>query len=521
MLFRSSAKIPFRYPDMEERLSFLLHVLEKKNLKDKVSERTARTLSLKMYGTRTNFSEIETFVEESVAEAVYKNEAVTERFLLNRIHDEADGAARQNHDPRNYIATAFHEAGHAVLQDYYGMKVDYVTIVSRGIYGGYALGQPRYHAGQDFLDQICICFAGRIAEMLYTGKELGINVGAGSDLQKATYIAYEYVCRYAMDQRFMVVPEMFAPRTGVYPENVLPESEKEAIWTSVNRILNQQWNAAIQLLQKCWNQVQALAYSLIYMQELVGDKVEEVIRSKVPYVEETCFLDSDNDYMRTIGTGAETMIPFGYAVYPYYFNSQIKTRPEEEDMPETEGRHYFYAVKKAEKPLGISENLQEAFTAAYGQGASCRRFVSPEAAQRYLDMLELKVFRQGENRFCNFYADALSEMIDTRTKVKDLIILEEGEIGYYQVKTDKAGVTHLAVLKREYIDLYLERAAEAGMPFAWYLMDELAERFLEENESAYRVIQIYDKELQKELLNYMGAMEYQAKRYRRNLGYQD
>lgn len=518
---RFSAKIPFRYPDMEERLSFLLHVLEKKNLKDKVSERTARTLSLKMYGTRTNFSEIETFVEESVAEAVYKNEAVTERFLLNRIHDEADGAARQNHDPRNYIATAFHEAGHAVLQDYYGMKVDYVTIVSRGIYGGYALGQPRYHAGQDFLDQICICFAGRIAEMLYTGKELGINVGAGSDLQKATYIAYEYVCRYAMDQRFMVVPEMFAPRTGVYPENVLPESEKEAIWTSVNRILNQQWNAAIQLLQKCWNQVQALAYSLIYMQELVGDKVEEVIRSKVPYVEETCFLDSDNDYMRTIGTGAETMIPFGYAVYPYYFNSQIKTRPEEEDMPETEGRHYFYAVKKAEKPLGISENLQEAFTAAYGQGASCRRFVSPEAARRYLDMLELKVFRQGENRFCNFYEDALSEMIDTRVKVKDLIIVEEGEIGCYQVKTDKAGVTHLAVLKREYIDLYLERAAEAGMPFAWYLMDELAERFLEENESAYRVIQIYDKELQKELLNYMGAMEYQAKRYRRNLGYQD
>ncbi len=518
---RFSAKIPFRYPDMEERLSFLLHVLEKKNLKDKVSERAVRTLSLKMYGTRTNFAEIETFVEEAVAEAVYKNEAVTERFLLNRIHDEADGAARQNHDPRNYIATAFHEAGHAVLQDYYGMKIDYVTIVSRGVYGGYALGQPRYHIGQDFLNQIRICFAGRIAEMIYMGKELGINVGAGSDLQKATYIAYEYVCRYAMEQRFIVVPEMFSPRTGVYPENVLPESEKEIIWTSVNRILNEQWNKTIEDLRNCWNEVQALAYSLIYMQELVGDKVEEVIRSKVPYVEETCFLDSDNDYMRSIGSGAETVIPFGYAVYPYYFNSQIKTRPEEEDMPETEGRHYFYAVKKAEESLGFSENLQEAFTFAYGKGASCRRFVSPEAAQRYLDMLELKVFRQGDNRFCNFYADALSEMIDTRTKVKDLIILEEGEIGYYQVKTDKAGVTYLAMQKRECIDLYMESAAKAGMPVALYLMNELAERFLDENESAYRVIQIYDKELKEELLYYMGAMEYQAKRYRRNLGYQD
>lgn len=46
-------------------------------------------------------------------------------------------------------------------------------------------------------------------------------------------------------------------------------------------------------------------------------------------------------------------------------------------------------------------------------------------------------------------------------------------------------------------------------------------RFLEENESAYRVIQIYDKGLKEELLYYMGAVEYQAKRYRRNLGYQD
>ena len=193
-------------------------------------------------------------------------------------------------------------------------------------------------------------------------------------------------------------------------------------------------------------------------------------------------------------------------------------------IPDGSFQHFIFFPQllcRAEKALGISENLQDAFTAAYGEGASCRRFVSLEAAQGYLDMLELKVFRQGENRFCNFYADALSEMIDTRTKVKDLIILEEGEIGYYQVKTDKAGVTYLAKQKREYIDLYMESAAEAGMPVAWYLMNELAERFLDENESAYRVIQIYDKGLKEELLYYMGAMEYQAKRYRRNLGYQD
>lgn len=516
---RFSARIPFPYPDMEERQRFLLHVLEKKNLKDKVSKRAARTLSLKMYGTLTNYSEIETFIEESLAEAVYKNESVTERFLLNRIHNETDGAARQKGEPGKYIATAFHEAGHTVLRYHYGMEIDYVTIVSRGTYGGYAMGQSRYHTGQDLLDQICISFAGRIAEMIYAGKEPGINIGAGSDLQNATYTAYEYVCRYGMDNRIMVVPEMFASQTERYPENVLPDSEKEAIWTSVNQVLNQQWKVAIQHLRKCWDEVEALAYSLIYMQELVGEKAEEVIRNKAPYVEEICFLDSDDDYMRTIG--AEAMVPFGYAIYPYNPYSRIKTQPEEEDMPQTDGRHYFYAVKKGEKSLGISENLQEAFTTAYGQGAKCRRFVSQKAAQRYLDMLEMKVFRQGENRFCGFYADALSEMIDSRAAVKDLILLKEGEIGWCQVKTDKAGVTHLTVLKREYTDGYQEKAAEAGMPFSLYLIEEMAEKFLEEHENVYRVIQIYDKALQEELRYYMGAMEYQARRYRRNSGYKD
>ena len=409
-----------------------------------------------------------------------------------------------------------------MLQYHYGMEIDYVTIVSRGIYGGYAMAQPRYHTGQNLLNQICISFAGRIAEMIYAGKELGINMGAGSDLQKATYAAYEYVCRYGMGNRIMVIPEMFASQTGAYPEGVLPESEKEAIWASVNQILNQQWSITIQHLKKYWDEVEALAYSLIYMQELVGEKAEEVIRNKTPYIEEICFLDSDNDYMRTITAGAETMVPFGYAVYPYYPYSQIKTQPEEEDMPETDGRHYFYAVKKGEKRLGISENLQEAFATAYVQGANCRRFVSQEAAQRYLDMLELKAFRQGENRFCGFYADALSEMTDSRAAVKDLIILKEGEIGWYQVKTDQeTGVTHLAVLKREYTDWYQEKAAEAEMPLSLYLIEEMAERFLEEQENAYRVIQIYDKSIQEELLYYMGAMEYQAKRYRRNLGYKD
>ena len=480
---RFSARICFPYPDIQERQKFLLDLLEQRNLKDKISERAVKTLNLMMYRKMRSYSEIKTFIEESIAEALYKKKAVTERFLFNRIHDEMYGASRQEEDPNKYIATAYHEAGHAVLQYHFDRKIDYVTIVSRGNYGGYAMAQLKYDTGQDFLDQICICFAGRVAEMMFMehiskmGGSMGINIGAGSDLQRATQIAYEYVCRYGLGDRIMVVPRTFASQTGEFPETVLPESEREAIWTSINQILAQQLEVTKQLLLRWWGEVDALARSLVYMQELSGEKAEKVILERIPYVEESCFLDLDNDYKKVMPDGAETMVPFGYPIYPY---SQIKAQSEDEDMTGADGRHYFYAVKKAEKGLGLFENLQEAFAAAYQNVASCRRFASKEAAQEYLEMLELKVFRRGEGRFFGFYPDALAEWIDNSSSVKDLIILKGEEIGRYQQKAD-----------------------EAGLPLARYLMDDMAEKFLDEHEDAYRVIQIYDEALQKELLYYM------------------
>lgn len=67
-------------------------------------------------------------------------------------------------------------------------------------------------------------------------------------------------------------------------------------------------------------------------------------------------------------------------------------------------------------------------------------------------------------------------------------------MGWYQVKTDKTGVTHLAVLKREYTQWYQEKAAEAGMPFSLYLTEEMAEKFLEEREKRRQKGEAYGKQ---------------------------
>lgn len=146
---RFSTKIPFPYPTLDERKGFLLDCLEKKNLKGRISESAARTLVIMMAGKISSYAEIRNFIEESIGEAVYKTggtEAVTDKFLFNRVHDETDGAVRKEKNQARYMATAFHEAGHAVLQYYFGRRIDYVTIVSRAYYGGYAMAERRLEA---------------------------------------------------------------------------------------------------------------------------------------------------------------------------------------------------------------------------------------------------------------------------------------------------------------------------------------------------------------------------------------
>ena len=128
---------------------------------------------------------------------------------------------------------------------------------------------------------------GCAAETIYLEKhaqgERGINVGAGSDLQKATGLAYEYVCRYGLGERIMVVPEEYASKKEGYPypeAAVLPESEKKEIWTSVGKLLDREWEQTRQSLTEWWDEVEVLAQSLIHVEKLDGEVAERVIKSK-------------------------------------------------------------------------------------------------------------------------------------------------------------------------------------------------------------------------------------------------
>ena len=101
--------------------------------------------------------------------------------------------------------TAYHESGHAIASKYllHTDPVHYITIIPRGMAGGFTLYRPDEDA-EDFTSQaqmferIVACLGGRIAEKLFLDD---ISTGASGDIQQATSIARNMVTRYGMSEK--------------------------------------------------------------------------------------------------------------------------------------------------------------------------------------------------------------------------------------------------------------------------------------------------------------------------------
>ena len=102
------------------------------------------------------------------------------------------------------IATAFHEAGHAVMAVSLGRTIHKATIAPAKMQtGGTRLGavkleRGRRKSGQDWLeDEVLILFAGMVAEAQFTGSRCAL--GAASDLRAIEKL----LCTRAQTQRQM------------------------------------------------------------------------------------------------------------------------------------------------------------------------------------------------------------------------------------------------------------------------------------------------------------------------------
>ncbi len=116
-------------------------------------------------------------------------------------------------DPDHLRQTACHEAGHALVCKLCGITPSFLTVVSRGNYGGFMESAGEAERGtltfNQLMDRVCRCLAGRIAEIEVYGADAGVNTGASSDLAKARHFIQKSLEDFAMGEKiFLKDPDL-------------------------------------------------------------------------------------------------------------------------------------------------------------------------------------------------------------------------------------------------------------------------------------------------------------------------
>ncbi len=179
---------------------------------------------------------------------------------------------------------AHHESGHALvaLLTPGADPVHKVTIIPRGMAGGYTVSLPEedrtLHSRTFFLAEIPVLMGGRVAEEIIFGD---ITTGAHNDLQKATQIAREMVCRFGMSSK--IGPIVFGKEGGmvflgrdIMDEKNYSEDTARLIDGEVKRILEEGYEHAKKILTENRDKLEALAKLLLEKETLDADEIKKV-----------------------------------------------------------------------------------------------------------------------------------------------------------------------------------------------------------------------------------------------------
>lgn len=197
---RFNQKILIPLPDTDDRYELLLKSMERHGINfGKDHEKILRNMAERTGGM--NNADLE-MINNNYARLLGDGEPDGAAYLAAL--DEYRFGEVNKKDPADLKQTACHEAGHALICRLCGSTPSFLTIVSRGNYGGFMEHADRKkgtYTYQELMDRVCICLAGRAAEIEVYGKTAGTNTGASSDLMHARYYMRISLNDYAMGDK--------------------------------------------------------------------------------------------------------------------------------------------------------------------------------------------------------------------------------------------------------------------------------------------------------------------------------
>jgi ATP-dependent metalloprotease FtsH len=232
-------------------------------------------------------ADLAAIINESAILATMANKPFIEMADLEEARDKVRfGRARTSRriEEEERIATAFHEAGHAVVQAMleHADPLHKVTIIPRGQAIGATFSLPEKdrhgYARKYLLDTLQVLCAGRIAEHRKTGD---VSSGAAMDIQQATQFARHMVLEWGMSERLGFVHYSGTDTREVFlPEREYSEDTARIIDEEVKRFIDDAFARAQRLVDENWPRIVSVAEALLKYETLQGEEVQKLIRGE-------------------------------------------------------------------------------------------------------------------------------------------------------------------------------------------------------------------------------------------------
>ncbi len=229
--------------------------------------------------------------EAALIAARKDKKAVDKQDFLDAVDRIVGGLEKKNKivTPEEKRAIAIHEAGHATVSWMleHAAPLVKVTIVPRGQSLGAAWYLPEERLivrPEQMLDEMCATMGGRAAEKVIFNK---ISTGALSDLEKVTRQARAMVTIYGLNDKLGNIT--YYDSTGQSDYNFSkPYSEETAkvIDTEISKLIEEQYDRAIHLLETNKEKLTQLADILIEKEVIFKDDLENIF-GKRPFNKES------------------------------------------------------------------------------------------------------------------------------------------------------------------------------------------------------------------------------------------
>lgn len=278
---RFDRQVQVNLPNLKEREAILkLHISRRKVTKEIDVQEIAKNTS--------GFSgaQLENVINEAAIVAVRRKKKEINREDVSEAIDRvimgpAKKTRKYTEEDKKIIA--YHETGHVIvgmdLED--ADKIQKVTIIPRGNAGGYASFAPkedRFNYTKKHLEEKIIgLLGGRAGEEIYCQVQ---TAGVHNDIERATKIARSMVVEYGMSDLGLYQYQHLGDDQYGYTNKRYSEETAQKIDKEINKILDEAYKKAIEIMNRRHEDVVLIAEALIEVEILERSDIDYLLEHK-------------------------------------------------------------------------------------------------------------------------------------------------------------------------------------------------------------------------------------------------